>query len=150
MSKWPGDATKERTRFGRLSRSELMGRVRSNGNATTETRLLRLLKAARLSGWRRHQPLEGRPDFVWRSCRLAVFVDGCFWHGHACGRDLTPRTNASAWRLKFRRNKIRDRRVTLALRRQGWMVVRIPECRLAANPERCLKQIRHRLERENR
>ena len=145
MSRWPGDARKERTTFGSLSRSELMSRVRSKGNETTEGRLARLLRKSGLHGWRRHQPLLGNPDFVWLSRRLAVFVDGCFWHGHACGRNVSPRTNAKEWRQKIGRTQERDRRVTRALRRKGWCVARIWECHLARDPRLCVNRIRKAL-----
>lgn len=147
MSRWPGNATKERTSFGGLSRSQLMARVRSTGNLTTEAGLARLLRLAQLHGWRRHQALSGRPDFVWRSSKVAVFVDGCFWHGHDCGRNVTPRTNARAWDEKIRNNQRRDARVTRTLRRGGWKVYRIAECELARRPERCVGKIRAMLRR---
>ena len=78
MSRWPGNAQRERTTFGGLSRGQLMSRVRSTGNQTTEERLARLLRRAGLSGWRRHQSLPGLPDFVWPRFKVAVFADGCF------------------------------------------------------------------------
>ena len=65
MSRWPGNAQRERTTFGGLLRGQLMSRVRSTGNQTTEKRLASLLRAAGLTGWRTHQSLPGRPDFVW-------------------------------------------------------------------------------------
>jgi DNA mismatch endonuclease, patch repair protein len=142
MNQWPGDATKERTTFGNLPRGRLMSRVKSTGNQTTEERLARLLRKARLSGWRRHRPLIGRPDFTWRRLRIVVFVDGCFWHGHDCGKDIQPRTNAVAWREKIRRNKARDRRVSSALRRRGWRVLRIWECQLKKRPDACVARLR--------
>ena len=145
MSKWPGDARKQSTTFGTLSRSELMSLVKSRRNATTEERLASLLRRARITGWRRHQGVLGRPDFVWRESRLAVFVDGCFWHGHDCGRKLTPKTNARLWREKIERNKARDGRVTRELRRTGWSVYRIWECELARNGGRSLRRIRELL-----
>jgi DNA mismatch endonuclease (patch repair protein) len=140
--KWPGNATAERTTFGRLSRSQLMSRVRSRGNATTELRLAALLRKSGLHGWRRHRPLVGKPDFSWANKRLAVFIDGCFWHGHSCGRNLKPKTNAAEWRRKIVRNRARDRRVSRTLREQGWRVLRIWECLLGKNPGACLAEIR--------
>lgn len=142
MSKWPGDARKQSTTFGTLSRSELMSLVKSTRNATTEERLASLLRRAKITAWRRHQRILGRPDFVWRESRLAVFVDGCFWHGHDCGRKLTPETNAQVWREKIERNKTRDGHVTRELRRAGWSVYRIWECELARNADRSIKRIR--------
>ncbi|HNQ23040.1 MAG TPA: very short patch repair endonuclease [Phycisphaerae bacterium] len=147
MSHWPGNAKTQRTTFGSLSRAQLMSRVRSKGNETTEERLAALLRKTGLRGWRRHQPLPGRPDFVWARNRFVVFVDGCFWHGHDCGRNVTPKTNAKAWRNKIDRNKARDRYVTRFLRRHGWSVLRIWECELARNPERCVDRIRRALRR---
>ena len=146
MSRWPGNALRERTTFGGLSRGELMSRVRSTGNETTEKRLVSLLRAASLSGWRRHQPLSGRPDFVWPKIKVVVFVDGCFWHGHDCGRNVTPRTNAKAWREKIEANQKRDRKTTRLLRQEGWKVIRIWECQLAKNPSRCVARIRKAVE----
>ena len=141
MSKWPGNATKERTTFGGLSRAQLMSRVRSKRNETTETRLAALLRKTGLRGWRRNRPLVGNPDFVWPSKRLVVFVDGCFWHGHDCGKNITPKTNAKEWRQKINGNLARDHRITRLLRRQGWRVLRIWECQLAKNPEACINKI---------
>ncbi len=53
--------------------------------------MVALLRRHGLSGWRRHAKLPGRPDFVWPKHRVAVFVDGCFWHGHDCGRNRRAR-----------------------------------------------------------
>jgi DNA mismatch endonuclease (patch repair protein) len=118
-----------------------MSRVRSKRNATTELKLLSLLRAARLRGWRRNFPLLGNPDFVFPKSKLAVFVDGCFWHGHDCGRNLEPKRNAVLWRQKFSSNKRRDARVTRTLRNHGWRVIRIWECALARSPASCVGRI---------
>jgi len=148
MTPWPGDARRERTTFGGLRRAALMASVPSFGNATTERRLESLLRAARLTGWRKHEDLPGRPDFTWRKGRVVAFVDGCFWHGHDCNRNLKPKANALAWRVKVCRNRVRDRRVARRLRREGWSVLRIWECALARSPQRCVDRIRQRLHRQ--
>lgn len=145
MSRWPGDAQKERTTFGSLTRSQLMSRVRSGGNETTEMRLAFLLRKLRLYGWRRHRPMFGSPDFVWPRRKVAVFVDGCFWHGHVCGKNISPRTNTREWQEKIAGNQARDRRVSRALRRQGWSVLRIWECCLVRKPAVCINRIRRAL-----
>ena len=122
--------------YSRAERSALMAKVRGRGNLTTEAALAKLLRAQGWSGWRRQQVVRGRtvagerfqvrPDFVFPARRLAVFVDGCFWHG--CPRHGTrPRGNAAFWRAKFRRNQARDRRDTRRLRRAGWRVLRLWE-----------------------
>ena len=145
MSHWPGDSRTERTTFGGLPRGELMSRISAKGNKTTEARLASLLRKAGLTGWRRNLLVLGRPDFVWRKSKLAVFVDGCFWHGHDCGRNLTPKTNARAWSEKIRRNKARDRHSASRLRQLGWRVLRIWECQLARRPGASLARIRRGL-----
>ena len=83
-----------------------------------------------------------RPDFAFPKLRLAVFVDGCFWHG--CPQHATkPRNNRAFWRKKFATNKARDRLVRRTLCRSGWRVVRIWEHELARKNEvRLLKRIR--------
>ena len=87
-----------------------------------------------------------RPDFVFPHRRLAVFVDGCFWHG--CPKHETkPKSNAAFWRNKFARNIARDRLVTRTLRRAGWRVLRIWEHELARkNAARLRRRIRKALE----
>lgn len=142
MSKWPNSSQHLLTTFGGLSRSKLMSRIRRTGNATTELRLVKLLRAAKIGGWRRNYPLRGKPDFVFPEVRLAVFVDGCFWHGHVCGRNLTPKRNAKTWQEKIDGNRRRDRQVTRYLRQNGWRVVRIWECMLRRKPDVALSRIR--------
>src|SRR5437867_1881784 len=88
----------------RLSRSDLMARIKSTGNKTTEIRLLKLLRAAGISGWRRRSTVYGRPDFVFRKQRVAIFVDGCFWHGHPTLCRL-PATNRTYWAKKISANR---------------------------------------------
>src|SRR5580692_4829597 len=97
-------------------RSRIMARVRSSGNKSTELKLRALLKSEELTGWRRNYPLIGKPDFVYRRERLAIFVDGCFWHGcRKCYRE--PKSNIPYWRRKITRNRKRDLEVNRALRR---------------------------------
>ena len=62
-------------------RSKIMAAIRSRGNVTTELSLGKLLWAADLRGYRKHWPVAGKPDFAWPGRKVAVFVDGCFWHG---------------------------------------------------------------------
>jgi DNA mismatch endonuclease (patch repair protein) len=110
-------------------RSKIMATVRSKGNRTTELALARLLWAAGLRGYRKQWPVDGKPDFAWPGLKVAVFVDGCFWHGCTQCKYL-PRTHTSFWRDKIETNQRRDRRVAGRLRRAGWKVIRIKECRV--------------------
>ena len=73
--------------------------------------------------------LPGTPDIVLRKYRVAVFVHGCFWHGHEADSHL-PHSNTAFWQKKIERNKLRDERNKEALRRMGWNVVTIWECQL--------------------
>lgn len=107
-------------------RSKIMAAVRPRGNTTTELPLAKLIWAAGIRGYRKHWHVVGKPDFAWPRRKLAVFVDGCFWHGCSC--KYLPRTNTEFWRNKIDTNKRRDRRVANALRRNGWTVLRIREC----------------------
>jgi DNA mismatch endonuclease, patch repair protein len=107
-------------------RSKIMAAVRSRGNTTTELPLARLLWAAGIRGYRKHWPVAGKPDFAWPGRKIAVFVDGCFWHG--CNCKYLPRTNTEFWQSKIETNIRRDRRVAGVLRREGWKVIRIKEC----------------------
>jgi len=130
--------------FDKKKRSEVMTRIRGRGNRDTELLLARLMRQNHITGWRRHQAIPGKPDFVFRSARLAVFVDGCFWHG--CPRHCQmPATNRDFWQKKLTSNRARDRSVTRLLRRKGWRVVRIWECQLAGNPRACISRIRKAL-----
>lgn len=72
--------------------------------------------------------LPGTPDLVFPSRRKVVFVHGCFWHGHDCGRGFRPKTNALFWSAKIAANKARDRRRQSELRRLGWGVLTVWEC----------------------
>ena len=113
----------------RRQRSHNMASIRSAGNRTTERAFVALLRSAHITGWRRNVLLPGKPDFVFRSRRLAVFVDGCFWHGcPKCYR--LPSDNRRYWRAKVLSNRLRDKRVARALRLGGWNVVRIWEHQL--------------------
>lgn len=141
MTRWPGKPREERTSFGGLCRSDLMSRISSYGNLTTEIRMAKLLRRAGLKGWRRHLALPGKPDFAWPAKKVALFVDGCFWHGHTCKRNLKPKTNAQKWQEKISRNKKHDNEVRRKLRSKGWKVIRIWECQLKKRPEVCIKRI---------
>jgi DNA mismatch endonuclease (patch repair protein) len=141
MSRWPGNSQLEQTTFGGLNRGNLMSRIRSKGNFTTERRMATLLRSTGLSGWRRHFPIDGHPDFAWPHDKVALFVDGCFWHGHNCNRNLSPKTNADVWAEKIKHTRARDLRTRRRLHSQGWHVLRVWECQITSQRHNFLAKI---------
>ncbi|MDF3058595.1 MAG: mismatch repair protein Vsr [Rariglobus sp.] len=120
-----------------VERSALMSRIRGSGNKDTELKLMAVFRLHGVTGWRRKAPVFGKPDFVFPKLKLAVFVDGCFWHG--CPIHATqPKQNAEFWRTKIARNLARDRLVTRTLLARGWHVLRIWEHELTRKYERRL------------
>jgi len=127
--------------FTKAKRSDVMSRIRGRGNKDTELALVRLLRRYHITGWQRHQPVFGKPDFIFRQVRLALFVDGCFWHG--CPRCYRrPNSNRKFWDAKIARNRERDRKVSRELRRLGWRVIRIWEHDLAKQSDACVQKLR--------
>jgi len=125
--------------FSRSKRSRIMSRIRGKGNERTELRMLALLRAQKVSGWRRHLPLPGTPDFAFLESKVVLFVDGCFWHGCPdCYQP--PKVNRAFWLAKVDRNQRRDRRVDRELRGDGWKVLRIRQCALRV-PERVMRRV---------
>ncbi|HTG43488.1 MAG TPA: very short patch repair endonuclease [Verrucomicrobiae bacterium] len=112
--------------FSKRKRSQVMSSIRSSGNKATELAAIRIFRKQKIKGWRRQVLLPGKPDFVFRQQRVAVFIDGCFWH--FCPRHgRCPASNESYWTAKLQRNRQRDRQVSGALRSKGWKVLRVWE-----------------------
>jgi DNA mismatch endonuclease, patch repair protein len=113
-----------------MDRSATMRAVKSHG--TTPERALRKIARAIAPGYRLNRAgLPGKPDIVYGKRRLAIFVHGCFWHGHDCKRGARePRANNSYWRKKIAGNCARDERTLAALAAQGWRSLVIYECAL--------------------
>src|SRR4051794_18714829 len=110
-----------------MERSRTMRAIRGHNNKTTERRLRMALVRAGLRGWTlRPRRFPGNPDFVFTTERLAIFVDGCFWHGcPACHR--TPKTNIEFWIAKIERNRLKDARMSEQLSECGYSVIRLWE-----------------------
>jgi DNA mismatch endonuclease (patch repair protein) len=118
-----------------------MAKVKSAGCKSTELSLARLLRRKGLGGWRRGSLLKGRPDFVFPKLRIAVFVDGCFWHG--CPRCYRrPNSRRAYWDAKVARNQRRDKSVNRLLRKQGWRVLRVWEHELKNVPRLAARLLR--------
>lgn len=115
-------------RISRDERSRLMGRI---GPKDTQPELaVRRAIHARGLRYRLHsKKLPGRPDLVFPSRRLVIFVHGCFWHRHlGCSNCTTPRTRPEFWNAKFEANVARDTRIIGELKVAGWRVAIIWEC----------------------
>jgi len=95
-----------------------------------EMQVRRVLRTLSLRFRGHVKALPGRPDIVVSSRRLVLQVNGCFWHGHRCRRGTPPATNRAFWRAKVTRNRARDARCARSLRREGWRVFTLWECRL--------------------
>ena len=128
-------------RVTKEQRSRNMSAVRGRNNQSTELELLKVLRSSKISGWRRHSKnIPGTPDFVFPKNRMAVFVDGCFWHGCRQHYKL-PKSNRKFWANKITRNTQRDREVGRKLRKRGWTVVRIWEHQIKNNSVGALKLV---------
>ncbi|HMJ28042.1 MAG TPA: very short patch repair endonuclease [Xanthobacteraceae bacterium] len=108
-------------------RSWTMAQIRSK-NTKPEIAVRKAAHAAGLRFRLHRKDLPGTPDLVFPSREIAVFVHGCFWHRHDCGRATLPATNVDYWAAKFDRNVRRDARNAAELRKLGWRCVRIWEC----------------------
>ena len=128
-------------------RSRAMAAVRGKGNITTERRLRRALIRAGIEGWQLHpKKLSGRPDFFFSEAKLAVFADGCFWHGcQKCGH--VPSKHTGFWRAKIKRNRERDKEKTAQLQARGFAVLRFWEHDLRDDLDGCVIAIRDGLDR---
>ena len=123
--------------FNNEKRSEIMSKVRSKNNKSTELALIKFFKENNITGWKRNYSVKGHPDFVFLDKKIAVFVDGCFWHGHDC-RNTRPSDNQEYWSKKRERNKKHDMEVTAMFESRGWKVLRIWECELKKKNEAVL------------
>jgi DNA mismatch endonuclease (patch repair protein) len=115
--------------FSQKKRSWVMSRIRSCQNRT-EFKFIRIAKEENIIGWRRGYPLFGRPDFVFLRARVAVFVDGCFWHGCPVHGRI-PKSNRAFWIAKIEYNYDRAVEVGRVLRKKKWKVLRFWECELS-------------------
>jgi DNA mismatch endonuclease (patch repair protein) len=137
--------------FGKvpLKRSLAMGKIRGKNNRTTEVRLRYALVRAGIAGWRLHAAIPGRPDFYFARNKIAIFVDGCFWHGcPKCGH--IPRTNRAFWRAKIERNQQRSAKWDRLLREERILVLHIWECEIKSSLHAFLSRLSHHLKRRGR
>ena len=129
----------------REQRSQNMAAIRARGNKTTEIEFAKQLRKNKIGGWRRHQKRAyGSPDFLFSKANLAVFVDGCFWHG--CRKHcIMPKSNKKYWDAKIARNKMRDQAVNKFYKAKKWNVIRIWEHNVLKNSEKAILRLKNSL-----
>lgn len=122
-----------------VGRSKTMASIRDRNNKTTELRLKMAFVRHGIRGWTLHpREIVGKPDFLFQSSRLAVFVDGCFWHGCSrCGH--TPKINRDFWSAKINDNCARDIAVSKRLRAEHYTVLRLWEHELQSDLDGCVR-----------
>jgi DNA mismatch endonuclease, patch repair protein len=116
--------------YDKEKRSAVMARVKSKD--TSPEKAVRRVLTRLGARYRLHRKdLPGNPDIVMPGRKLAIFVHGCFWHGHDCARGArVPKANRDYWLAKVARNKARDEKAALTLRADGWIVETVWECEL--------------------
>ena len=116
--------------YDKAKRSEIMSRVK-NKRTSPEEAVGEILRGLGIKYRRNDKTLPGKPDFSVRPRKVAIFVNGCFWHGHEhCPRAKLPTTNVDFWTKKIRTNMGRDRRSARKLRLAGWRVITVWQCSL--------------------
>ena len=131
-------------RFSVAERSAIMAAVRTRDTGP-ELRVKKLLRSMRLRYSSNARSLPGKPDILLRDSRAVIFVNGCFWHGHAaCPRGALPASNVEFWTRKISANRARDKRQERALRRMGYGVMHVWECELANEAKLARRILRFR------
>jgi DNA mismatch endonuclease (patch repair protein) len=120
-----------------------MSRIRGR-NTNPEIKLRKLLFSRGIRGYRIHYKLPGKPDIVFTKTKIAIFIDGCFWHKcPICFQE--PETRKEFWMKKIQSNIDRDKKVNDLLRKDGWTVIRIWEHEIRKDPENAIKKIIRKL-----
>lgn len=122
-----------------------MSRIRTK-NTGPETKIRKMLSAGSIRGYRLHYNLIGKPDIVFTKKKIAIFIDGCFWH--RCPVDFQePETRKEFWMKKILSNVERDKKVNKKLKDDGWTVLRFWEHEVRKNPDNVVKKITDTLEK---
>ena len=121
-------------------RRKNMQNIRSSGTLP-EQLIARVLKKDRIYFAKNVKNIMGKPDFVFRRKKVAVFIDSDFWHGHP-KRCIMPKSNCEYWKEKINGNRQRDKTVNRQLRRDGWKVIRIWEHQVKNNQMKITEKIK--------
>jgi len=127
--------------FTKAKRSQIMSSIRGRGNRSTEWKLRARLISYGISGWNMHSgEVPGKPDFIFPKEKIAVFLDGCFWHGCKKCRTI-PESNRVFWENKITGNRKRDGKITRQLKKNGWTVLRFWEHQIKKSPRDCTMSV---------
>ena len=127
--------------FSKKKRSEVMSLIRSKN--TKPELYVRSFLHKKGYRFRLHQKnLPGKPDIVLKKHKVVINVNGCFWHQHNCGKSTIPKSNRKFWLNKFKNNTKRDRLNTLKLRKLGWKVYKIWECKVNKQTQSLVKHLK--------
>ncbi|HAM62181.1 MAG: hypothetical protein A2Y20_05145 [Firmicutes bacterium GWF2_51_9] len=110
-------------------RHEIMSRIKAK-DTSPELKVRRWLFSSGLRYRKFSSDILGKPDLSIKRYKLAIFINGCFWHGHQCLGEKRPKSNVEFWSEKIRKNKERDKRIIESLESDGWLVINIWECEL--------------------
>ena len=122
-----------------------MSKIRGK-NTGPEIKLRKMLWSEGIRGYRIHHNLPGQPDIVFTKKKIAIFIDGCFWHKcPACFQE--PETRKEFWMKKIQSNVDRDKKVNEQLQAEGWTIIRIWEHEIRKEPETILSKIMFLLDR---
>lgn len=118
-----------------------MSRIRAK-NTKPEIELRRALWSSGVRGYRLHwKKVPGRPDICFPGKKVAVFVNGCYWHRCPKCQKALPKSNSVFWKDKFEKNIARDKRKLEALKEMNWQVLTVWECELKTDLETCVSSV---------
>lgn len=126
-------------------RSKIMKAIKSKENKSTELVFRSALQQSGISGWTTNEKITGTPDIFFSNYKVAIFLDGCFWHlCPKCGH--IPQTNYEYWKSKLERNVTRDRDKAQALQMMGFLVIRFWEHEINQNVDSCIERLKEIIE----
>ena len=126
-------------------RSDCMSKIKSK-DTTIELLVRKELFRRGLRYRINYKKLPGKPDIVFVSKRVVIFINGCFWHGHGCKLTKQPKTNSAFWIEKITKNKKRDTENLKKLKSLGWSVIVLWECKIKENFSLCVKRVLDKLQ----
>lgn len=127
-------------KFDKKTRSAIMSRIRSKNNSL-EVNFRKLLWKNGFGHYRIHYNLPGKPDVVYVSKKIVIFIDGDFWHGYNW-KKLGKIPPKKYWQEKIQKNIDRAKKYNRQLRKEGWTVLRFLEHDILKNPEKCLIKVK--------